>query len=234
MYFEPPFPSAQGHNGSQGATTTLGAVLIWSRMRIKNWDKFQHFKDRRPPWIKLYRDLLDDAEWAELSPPNAKFLVMLWLLASEDKGTLPDYKNIAFRLRMSEKLVKSIVSELSHWVVHDDINLISTRYQLGPSETETETETENNGHVVRNYREESKIVLEFLNEKTSRNFRAVEANLAFIEARLRSGVEVQDCKTLIARKVRDWGTNPTMMPYLRPETLFNKTKFETYLAEVSQ
>jgi hypothetical protein len=108
-------------------------------MRIKNWEKFQHFKDRRPPWIKLYRDLLDDAEWAELSPPNAKFLIMLWLLASEEKGELPDTKKIGFRLRMSEKSVKSIVSELSHWLIQDDIKTISTRHQLVPSETETET-----------------------------------------------------------------------------------------------
>ncbi len=27
--------------------------------RIKNWDKFQHFKNRRPPWIKLHREILD-------------------------------------------------------------------------------------------------------------------------------------------------------------------------------
>lgn len=108
-------------------------------MKIKNWEKFQHFKDRRPPWIKLYRDLLDDAEWAELSPPNAKFLIMLWLLASEEKGELPDTKTIAFRLRMSEKSVKSIVSELSHWLIQDDINTISHCHQLGPSETEAYT-----------------------------------------------------------------------------------------------
>ena len=110
-------------------------------MKIKNWDKFQHFKDRRPPWIKLYRDLLDDAEWAELSPPNAKFLIMLWLLASEDKGELPNTKKIGFRFRMPEKSVKSIISELSHWLIQDDINPISDCHQLGPSETETETYT---------------------------------------------------------------------------------------------
>lgn len=85
----------------------------------------------------------------------------------------------------------------------------------------------------RNYRDESKTILSFLNEKTGKRFREVDANLAFIEARLRSGVEVQDCRTLIARKVRDWGADEKMTRYLRPETLFNKTKFETYLAEVT-
>jgi hypothetical protein len=111
-------------------------------MRIKGWTQFQHFKDRKPPWIKLYRDLLDDVEWHELDPKAAKALVMLWLIASENDGDLPDYKNLAFRLRTSVTEVKSLISKLSHWVIQDDINLISTRYQVDSLETETETETE--------------------------------------------------------------------------------------------
>jgi hypothetical protein len=54
--------------------------------RVKNWKKFQHFKDRSPPWIKLYRDLLDDPDWHELSGDEAKALVMIWLVASENDG----------------------------------------------------------------------------------------------------------------------------------------------------
>jgi hypothetical protein len=66
-------------------------------MQIKNWKKFQHFKDRKPPWVKLYRDLLDDIEWFELDPKAAKVLVMLWLIASEDDGNIPTAKQLAFR-----------------------------------------------------------------------------------------------------------------------------------------
>lgn len=111
-------------------------------MKIKNWPKFQHFKDRRPPWIKLYRDLLDDDEWFSLPPISAKALVTIWLLASEDEtkqGILPPMKKIAFRLRMSEKSLESIISDLSHWLIQDDITPISTCHQLGPSETEAYT-----------------------------------------------------------------------------------------------
>ena len=111
-------------------------------MRIKNWLKFQHFKDRRPPWVKLYRDILDDIEWHELDPQAAKVLVMLWLIASEDDGNLPDIKKLAFRLRMTEKQTSDCIFKLSHWVEQDDIKPISTRYQDDRLETETETETE--------------------------------------------------------------------------------------------
>jgi hypothetical protein len=30
---------------------------------ICNWERFQHYKDRDPPWVKLYRDLLTSESW---------------------------------------------------------------------------------------------------------------------------------------------------------------------------
>ncbi|NBT69100.1 MAG: hypothetical protein EBT78_15210 [Betaproteobacteria bacterium] len=110
-------------------------------MRIKNWNKFQHFKDRKPPWVKLYRDVLDDLEWYELDPLASKVLVMCWLIASEDDGNLPSTKNLAFRLRMTEKQTNDCLNKLSHWLERSDINAISEQYQSDSLETETETET---------------------------------------------------------------------------------------------
>lgn len=110
--------------------------------RIKDWHKFQHFKDRRPPWVKLYRDLLDDIEWHELEPKAAKALVMIWLIASENDGELPVMKTLAFRLRCTESAAVEICTKLSHWLDQDGTNLISGRYQGDRPEQETETETE--------------------------------------------------------------------------------------------
>lgn len=110
-------------------------------MKIKNWSKFQHFKDRKPPWVKLYRDVLDDMEWYELDPLASKVLVMCWLIASEDEGRLPTSKNLAFRLRMSEKQTIDCLNKLSHWLEQDDINTISEQYHCDSLERETETET---------------------------------------------------------------------------------------------
>ena len=116
-------------------------------MKIKNWSKFQHFKDRKPPWVKLYRDILDDIEWHELDATASKVLVMCWLIASEDDGNLPNTKTLAFRLRMSEKQTLECLNKLSHWLEHDGINVISKGYQddLLERETETEIETKREG-----------------------------------------------------------------------------------------
>jgi len=81
-------------------------------------------------------------------------------------------------------------------------------------------------------------VLQFLNQKTGRNFRLREAggkpsaNLALIEARLRGGATVIQCRAIILRKYHEWKGDEKMAHFLRPETLFGRTKFEQYLGEL--
>lgn len=74
-------------------------------------------------------------------------------------------------------------------------------------------------------------VLDWLNQKAGKNFRPVEANLALIRARLKDGVEPYQLKAIVSRKVREWG-GTEQAKYLRPETLFNRTKCEQYVGEL--
>jgi len=114
-------------------------------IRIKNWTKFQHFKNRRPPWIKLHREILDQRDINMISDCSFRVLVGLWLLASEDpemNGTLPSMEDIQFRLRIDKSKLLKALKELGKFLDHDDITVISDRYHDGPPETETETETE--------------------------------------------------------------------------------------------
>ena len=34
--------------------------------RVKNFENFQHYKDRNPPWIKFYNEVLDDYDIGRL------------------------------------------------------------------------------------------------------------------------------------------------------------------------
>ena len=57
------------------------------------------------------------------------------------------------------------------------------------------------------------------------------SNLKFVNARLKSGYSKDDLIKVIDKKFKDWwGTN--MQSYLRPETLFNETKFQGYINEI--
>lgn len=75
-------------------------------------------------------------------------------------------------------------------------------------------------------------ILDFLNLKAHKAYRPTDSNLGFIMARLREGATAGDCKQVIAKKVREWGTDEKMEPYLRPATLFNRTKFDQYVGEL--
>jgi len=77
-------------------------------------------------------------------------------------------------------------------------------------------------------------ILRFLNQKTGRSYRETDTNLDFIISRLKSNATVDDCRSVIAKKCREWKDNPKMNEYLRPATLFNKTKFEQYYGELIQ
>jgi hypothetical protein len=80
----------------------------------KNWKDFQHYSDRRPSWIKLHRDLLDNFEFHRLHVASRALAPMLWLLASESEtGEIDaDPVKLAFRLRMAEKDVTSALNPL--------------------------------------------------------------------------------------------------------------------------
>jgi hypothetical protein len=91
---------------------------------IRNWEKFQQYKsgprsEGRMHWIKLHLSLLDDRHWHALTGDDAKTLVMLFLLAGEEGGNLPEVSDIAFRLRLDEKKLSATLARLSEWLVTD-------------------------------------------------------------------------------------------------------------------
>ena len=76
--------------------------------------------------------------------------------------------------------------------------------------------------------EEAKRVLAYLNQTADKNFEPNEENLGFIKARLKQYgpaklFHVVDVKT------DEWKDDPKWDTFLRPSTLFNKTKCETYV-----
>jgi hypothetical protein len=56
---------------------------------VRNFERFQHYKDRSPPWIKLYNELLDDYEFGRLPDASKFHLVAIWLLASRSENKIP-------------------------------------------------------------------------------------------------------------------------------------------------
>lgn len=58
-------------------------------LSVKNWDQFQHYKDRNPPWIKLHNSLLEDYEFECLHDASKGHLLCIWMLASRTENKIP-------------------------------------------------------------------------------------------------------------------------------------------------
>ena len=115
------------------------------QLQPKNWDVFQHYKDRCPPWIKLHRDLLNNRDYICLPLASKALAPLLWLLASESKDGVFDAstEELVFRLRMTESEVIDGVKPLidkGFFVIASGV--LAERKQVAIPEREGETETE--------------------------------------------------------------------------------------------
>ncbi len=107
---------------------------------IRNWDKLQHFKDRDPIWIKLYRALRHNRRWRQLSGDGCKLYIDLMLLAAEVEPfgsimLLP--AELAWEVRLEpEELYPLLLEVAAAGLVtvvgyQDDVKLLSAGNQEG-------------------------------------------------------------------------------------------------------
>jgi len=113
-------------------------------VQIKNWKQFQPplRSDRNVIWIKLYRKILDDFEWSNLTDSNKATLIELWLLASENEGNLPSVDEISFRLRKDKSFINKQLEQLSSFVLQDVAEVLPNRLPRVRVRVEKELEKE--------------------------------------------------------------------------------------------
>ena len=114
-------------------------------MRPKNWDNFQHYKDRCPPWIKLHKEILNDRAYMTLPTASKALAPLLWLLASESKDGNFDASidELEFRLRMSrQELEVGLKALIEKRFFIDDSGVLADCLQSAIPETEAEIEAE--------------------------------------------------------------------------------------------
>jgi hypothetical protein len=66
-----------------------------SILSLIGWERFQHYRDRDPPWVKLYRDLLTSESWVLGTDTSRLVQVASVLLAARYGNKIPfDWKLI--------------------------------------------------------------------------------------------------------------------------------------------
>lgn len=74
-------------------------------LAVKNFSKFQHYKDRRPLWIKFYGSILDDYAFVQLPDATKAHLMLLWQVAATHGNRIPnDPKYIALATKARSKV----------------------------------------------------------------------------------------------------------------------------------
>ena len=84
-----------------------------SVLTIRSFDKLQHFKKKRPPWVKLYRDLPLDYPFINLQEDAKLTFVFLTIVASEHDNRIPyDIEFLHKRMAISEDTITNGLGEL--------------------------------------------------------------------------------------------------------------------------
>lgn len=167
--------------------------------------------------------------------PNGVTVVKDWNLNNKlrkDRIKPTIYTNEKESLTLDNKGSYRLVDQMSTICQPND-NQMSAQYRLGEDRLGEDSidnmSDKSDQHIP--YSE----IIEYLNEKTGRSFRNVDANKKLIRARWNDGYKLDDFKTVIDNMVSNWsGKDFNGIPaenYLQPKTLFSN-KFDSYLNQI--
>lgn len=80
---------------------------------VRNWERFQHYRDRTPPWIKTYLELMSDDAYLGLTGHRRAVLHGLWMEYARARRRLPDDTATISR-RLALKVTTSDLEALNH------------------------------------------------------------------------------------------------------------------------
>src|SRR5690554_116115 len=113
-------------------------------IRIKNWEQFQHYKDRNPPWIKLHRELLSSRTWVMLDDASKALAVAIMLLAAGNDNKIPAdpayIQRVAY-LQSLPDLSGLLATDFIEFIDESGNMLADASSALADARPETETET---------------------------------------------------------------------------------------------
>lgn len=153
--------------------------------RVVNWDRFQHYGKRSPPWIKFYNSALEDPAIGTLPDEQKAHLFGIWLLASRLENKLPlDEAFIAKRINASKPVHLKVFMDLGLLEpvaegLHDASTTLATctldqsrpdpeqsRADQSRTVAPTEPKPANNGHRPTGFRKPTlQEIQEFIEEK---------------------------------------------------------------------
>lgn len=119
---------------------------------VNNFDRHQHYKLRRPPWIKLYSELLDDPAFVSLPLKERYVYCALLLLASRLGNHIPyDMEYLQNALQTKEEINLSALFSKGFLLAQSRKPTLSWSRRSGHTQSQSrdrkEAETQKEGEV---------------------------------------------------------------------------------------
>ncbi|KKL86564.1 hypothetical protein LCGC14_1943480 [marine sediment metagenome] len=114
------------------------------KFRVKNWKRFQHYKNRTPPWIKFHNSTLDDYAFRALPDYAKAHLMCIWLLASRYQNDIPADPDFIREMIGAKSAVDLNILEQAGFIEIDQrcSKPLAARKQRATPEAEGEIEAE--------------------------------------------------------------------------------------------
>lgn len=111
---------------------------------VKNYEQFQHYRDRTPPWIKLYNSILEDYAFGALPDETKAHLIQIWLLASRMNNKIPyDQAWVSQKINATKKVDLELLFSMNFIIKNNDAStMLAICYQDASAEREREADTE--------------------------------------------------------------------------------------------
>ena len=122
-------------------------------IEVRNWNRFQHYRDRVPTWIKNNLELLHDENYLALPPGTRAILHGIWLEYASARCQLP-LNTASLTRRLALRVSSATLEALNHAgfirFVASTLSASSSRAHVDvEAEIEKETEREVKGSTVR-------------------------------------------------------------------------------------
>lgn len=210
-------------------------------------------------FILLHRKIIKEWEWYSNTNDRLVFIHCLLSANWEDgwfegkkipRGSFAtSYKNLAREVGISVQSLRTSLEHLksTHNITHETNKQFSIitienydKYQTintSSNKRPTNDQQTTNNNINNNNEEQIRIknnkyiveIIDYLNERTGQHYKYNNKNtVSHIEERLNEGFNVDDFKIVIDKMCVEW-MNTDMQKYLRPDTLFRPSKFESYL-----
>ena len=110
--------------------------------RFRNWRKYQHYHDRRPPWVKLYIKIIEPGnDLYDLSDQEVGQLAKMWALAGKSDNCLPyNSEVIAEEIHASEPLDLDRFADLGLFDIVEGKTQFALEEQLRKDEAKAKKE----------------------------------------------------------------------------------------------